>query len=101
MPSPEELDARIKTLEARLAEVEAVTEIQNLKALYGELVDSRYGPEGPKSAEEIDKIADQIVQLFSEDAVWDGGEDLGVWRGRPRFESASSTPRSSSRSTSS
>lgn len=47
MPIPEELDARIKTLEARLGEVEAVTEIQNLKALYGELVDSRYGPEGP------------------------------------------------------
>ncbi len=82
MPTPEELAARVVALEARLAEVEAVQAIEKLKARYGELVDGRYGSEGPKSADEVGEIADEIVQLFSEDAVWDGGENLGVWTGR-------------------
>ena len=82
MPTPEQLAARVVALEARLAEVEAVQAIEKLKARYAELVDGRYQSEGPKSADEVGEIADEIVQLFSEDAVWDGGEKLGVWTGR-------------------
>jgi hypothetical protein len=77
-----DLEERVRALEERLAAVEAVQEITNLKARYAELVDSRYTLKGPKSAQEVGRIADEIVGLFSPDAVWDGGEDLGCWRGR-------------------
>jgi hypothetical protein len=85
MPT-EDLSARIEALEARLADVEAVLAIQNLKARYAELVDSRYTREGPRPPDEVDAIADEIVQLFSEDAVWDGGESLGLWKGRDEIK---------------
>ena len=84
-----DLEARIAELEGRLAAVEAVQEIHNLKARYADLVDSRYTQQGPKPAEEVARIADEIVALFSTDAVWDGGEELGCWQGhqeiRKRF----------------
>ena len=80
MAKNEELEARIQQLETRLEAVEAVEEIRCLKARYGELVDSRYGDKGPKDPEEIGRIADEIVLLFAKDAVWDGGEELGLWQ---------------------
>ena len=52
-----DLEARVKELEERLAAVEAVQEISNLKARYAELVDSRYTQEGPRPADEIGRIA--------------------------------------------
>jgi len=78
----EQLEARIDSLEARLAAAEAVQAIHNLKARYANLVDARYTRKGPKDAAEVERIADEIVALFSEDAVWDGGEKLGRWTGR-------------------
>lgn len=84
-----ELEDRVRDLEAKLAAVEAVQEIHNLKARYAELVDSRYTQEGPRPADEVSRIADEIVALFSRDAVWDGGTELGRWQGheeiRKRF----------------
>jgi len=77
-----DLEDRVRALEARLAEVEAVQEITRLKARYAELIDSRYTQAGPRPADEVARIADQVVQLFAEDAVWDGGADLGCWTGR-------------------
>ena len=77
-----ELEERIRVLERRLEIVEDVEAIRLLKARYGELADSRYGPSGVKPPEELEHIASQIVQLFTEDAVWDGGGALGVCRGR-------------------
>lgn len=77
-----DLESRVAALEARLAAVEAVQEIHDLKARYAELVDSRYTLDGPRPAAEVARIADEIVSLFSEDAVWDGGEELGCWQGR-------------------
>lgn len=82
MAKRKELEERLDELEARLEAVEAVEEIRRLKARYGELVDSRYGEQGPRPPKEIARIADEIVLLFAEDAVWDGGERLGAWRGR-------------------
>jgi hypothetical protein len=79
------LEARVRALEERLAAVEAVQEIHNLKARYGELVDSRYTKGGPRPAAELAQIADEIVLLFSEDAVWDGGGRLGLWQGRAKI----------------
>ena len=77
-----DVEARLGELEQRVKGLEAVHAIHNLKAHYAELVDARYTLDGPKSAEEIGRIADRIALLFTEDAVWDGGERLGAWRGR-------------------
>jgi hypothetical protein len=78
----EDVEARLRALEARLEAVEAVQAIHNLKARYASLVDSRYTRDGPAAATELGRIADEIADLFSEDAVWDGGERLGLCAGR-------------------
>ena len=76
------LDEKLRELERRLARLEGEEEIRRLKARYGELVDARYDREGPRPAEEIAPLADEIASLFTEDAVWDGGAGLGLCRGR-------------------
>ena len=76
------LEETVRALEARLARVEAEQEIQRLKARYGALVDARYDREGPKSRAELEPLARQIAELFTRDAVWDGGAGLGLCRGR-------------------
>ena len=76
------LEETVRALEARLARVEAEQEIARLKARYGALVDARYGRHGPKPREELEPLARQIAELFTEDAVWDGGAGLGLCRGR-------------------
>ena len=76
------LEETVRALEARLARVEAEQEIQRLKARYGALVDARYDREGPKSRAELEPLARQIAELFTPDAVWDGGAGLGLCRGR-------------------
>jgi len=57
------------TIEARLARVEAAEQIRALKSRYCELCDDGYD-------------ADNLAELFAEDAVWDGGEQLGRHQGR-------------------
>jgi len=57
------------TVEARLARLEAAEQIRALKARYCELCDSGYD-------------ADNLAELFVEDAVWDGGSQLGRHEGR-------------------
>jgi hypothetical protein len=85
----EALQERIAVLEARLASVEDVQAIQSLKSRYGQLADSRYGKDGVVPRPELERIADDLTALFSDDAVWDGGAGLGVCRGheeiRARF----------------
>jgi len=73
---------RIDALEARLADVEAHQAITNLKSRYASLMDARYTRQGPKSQAEIDAIAEQVAELFVEDAVWEGGGELGRCVGR-------------------
>lgn len=73
---------RIEALEARLASVEAHQAITNLKAEYGALADARYTRRGPKAQSDIDALADRLADLFTEDAVWDGGGELGRCQGR-------------------
>ena len=80
MKSP--LEETVRALEARLARLEAEEEIRRLKGRYGALVDARYGSDGPRPRAEIEPIANQIAELFTEAAVWDGGPGLGVCRGR-------------------
>ena len=80
-----ELERRVAALEDRLAAVEAVQEIHRLKARYGSLIDTRYTEDGALSGAALEAVADEIVQLFTPDAVWDGGERLGEWRGREQI----------------
>lgn len=82
MADAEALQQRIDQLSARLAKVEDVQAIHNLKSHYGALADARYGPNGVVGREELERIADALAALFSEDAVWDGGAGLGVCQGR-------------------
>jgi len=78
----QDLEARVRELEARLRRVEDEQAIGRMKARYAKLVDARYSLRGPKPREALEPIAREIAALFSEDAVWDGGPGLGVCRGR-------------------
>jgi ketosteroid isomerase-like protein len=57
------------TLEERIQRLEDIEAIKNLKARYAAVCDDQYNPE-------------EAIKLFTEDAVWDGGEDFGVHKGR-------------------
>jgi hypothetical protein len=59
---------RIDRLERRLARLEAVEAVQAVKTRYAHLCDTLEDP-------------DAIAALFTEDAVWDGGQ-FGSYRGR-------------------
>lgn len=82
MASTDELERTIRDLERRLAAVEAVQAIQQLKARYAALIDERYTQHGPKPADEVARIATAAAELFTPDGIWDGGERLGRWQGR-------------------
>lgn len=82
MTEQQALAKRIDALETRLAAVEAVQEIHRLKARYGSLIDERYTLDGPREPDEVARIADAVTALFVPDAVWDGGDKLGIWTGR-------------------
>lgn len=79
----EALERRAEALERRIDALEAAEAIRNLKARYAELVDQRYRRGGGVvEPAELDALADAIAELFSEDAVWDGGPGLGTCEGR-------------------
>ena len=82
MSTVKELAARVDALERRLRRAEDFEAIVNLKSRYGQLADSRYTLSGPRPADEIQKIARDVTELFTEDAVWDGGASLGTAHGR-------------------
>ncbi len=82
MAGIEELEARLRALEPRLRALEDAEAIRSLKARYGALVDARYARGRPRPRAELEPLAQQIAELFTEDAVWDGGPALGVCRGR-------------------
>ncbi len=58
-------------IDQRLDRVESIEQIRSLKALYCELCDEGYD-------------ADGLCNLFTDDAVWDGGR-LGRFEGRERL----------------
>jgi hypothetical protein len=79
---PNGLERELRALERRVRVLEDVEAIRRLKARYGELADGRYGRDGPKPRAELERIAGEIAELFTSDAVWNGGRALGVCRGR-------------------
>lgn len=56
------------TIEHRLARLEAIEEIRNLRHRYARICDTG-------------REAERLRTVFTEDAVWDGGERFGVHRG--------------------
>jgi len=75
--------ATLEELEKRIQILEDVEAIRKLKARYGQLVDARFDSSGMlKSGEELKSIASKIVELFTEDAVWDRGKEQGILSGR-------------------
>jgi hypothetical protein len=82
MAEQTDIGSRLEQLEARLARAEAHQAISNLKSEYASLGDARYTREGPKPDAEIEVLADRIAALFSEDAVWEAGGELGRCEGR-------------------
>ena len=88
-PNDADLADRLRALEGRVHDLEGHAAILDLKSRYGALMDERYTRAGPKPQEELDALADQLVALFTEDAVWEGGGALGTATGhellRERF----------------
>jgi hypothetical protein len=79
MTTPEELEKRMQVLE----DVEA---IRKLKTRYGQLVDARFDSSGRlKEQKDLDSIAQEIVELFTDDGAWDRGEKLGVLKGKKQI----------------
>jgi hypothetical protein len=85
-------DEALASLAARVRALEDAEAIRRLKARYAELVDARYGTAGPKPADELARLAGEIVALFAEDAVWDGGAGLGLCRGREAIRARMAAP---------
>lgn len=77
-----QLEASVADLQRRLRAVEDVIEIQRLKATYGRLADARYDAGGVVARDRLEALARELSELFSDDAVWDGGKGLGVAIGR-------------------
>jgi hypothetical protein len=81
----EDVDKRVAILEERLRAVEDTAAIQRLKATYGRLADSRYDENGVVEKARLEGIAREITDLFSADAVWDGGAGLGLATGHDQI----------------
>jgi hypothetical protein len=91
MPTTD-LEARLRALEARLRVLEDVEAVRWLKARYGELVDERYAGGAPRSPAQLERIAGEIADLFTEDALWEGGAALGACRGRAAIRERFAAP---------
>lgn len=79
-------------LRRRLHEVETIVAIQSLKARYGELVDRRFCQGRVVDESTLAGVADEVAELFTPDAVWDGGPVLGRAVGRRAIASRLRAP---------
>ena len=77
-----QLEGRIEALRVRLERTEAVLAIQSLKAEYADLVDRRFSQGAVLEQPMLDAVVAKICDLFTPDAIWDGGPVLGVANGR-------------------
>jgi len=82
MPTIEELAGEIASLRQRVESAESLLALQALKARYGDLVDQRFRLGEQVDRESLRRVAGAAAQLFTEDAVWDGGTGLGRHVGR-------------------
>jgi nuclear transport factor 2 (NTF2) superfamily protein len=63
----------LEKLAKRVEVLEDIEAIKKLKARYAQACDNKYNPE-------------EMGMIFTEDAVWDGGEEFGVYRGRKEIK---------------
>jgi hypothetical protein len=71
------------TTEDRIRRLEDIEAIRHLKARYAEYADEKYTDDHRrKPQDELDRIGRLQAGLFTEDAVWDGGEHFGAFEGR-------------------
>jgi hypothetical protein len=82
MDTVEDLGRELDALRRRVDATESVLQIQELKARYGELVDSRCAGGALVAPDQLEGIGREIAALFTEDGVWDGGAALGQAVGR-------------------
>jgi hypothetical protein len=80
--SLEELAGEVAALRARVELAEATLALHDLKARYAALVDARYEGGAVVAEDRLAALAEEIADLFTPDAVWDGGPALGVAEGR-------------------
>ena len=92
MPTIEELTAEVAALRRRVDASEDILQLQALKGRYGELLDGRYSGGSLVDQAALVDIADQVAALFTVDAIWDGGPQLGVAAGREAIASRLRTP---------
>lgn len=70
------------TLEERISTLEAIEEIKRLKAFYAKCADLKYTEDHERRPqEEINAVARDQASVFTEDAIWDGG-NFGRFEGR-------------------
>ena len=76
------LEERIVQLESRLDEALSIQAIHRLKARYGAVTDRRYTGDGILPREQLEPLAREIANLFTEEGIWEGGKQLGRCVGR-------------------
>ncbi|HZU78485.1 MAG TPA: nuclear transport factor 2 family protein [Acidimicrobiales bacterium] len=92
MAGDDGLAAEVERLGRRLNLLEATFAIEQLKAVYANLLDSRYVRGELVEPALLERLAGQVAELFTEDAVWDGGRALGVATGRQAIAERLGTP---------
>jgi hypothetical protein len=69
----------MRTLEQRLADIEAGQAIQLLKARYARLADQKYSADYQRlPAHRMQEVARLQAECFTEDAIWEGGAEFGA-----------------------
>jgi hypothetical protein len=76
------LARRIEQRAERLDAAESLQQIHRLKAHYGAVTDRRYTGDGVVPREQLEELAREVANLFTEEGIWDGGRQLGRCVGR-------------------
>jgi hypothetical protein len=78
----EELADEVAGLRRRVETAEAILQLQDLKARYGELVDQRFSAGQVVDDDTLHLVSRQAADLFTVGGIWDGGPGLGRQVGR-------------------
>lgn len=74
-----DLEKKIQVLQRKIQVLEDLEAIRELKVRYGQICDGRYGV---KDKKKLKALAREVIELFSDDAIWDGGKQFGIYRGK-------------------
>ena len=62
---------KMENLEKRIQALEDIEAIKKLKSRYAQLADGKYSSVILNGEKNLDKIANEVVQIYAEDAIWD------------------------------